>query len=100
MNDKINEIYVSADLEADGPLPGPYSMISVGLSVVGDAGVNFYSEVRPISNQWDPEALAVSGLDRDRLLREAPPAEEVMQKMEARNLADLVKMKILLDNGA
>ena len=73
---------MSADLEADGPLPGPYSMISVGLSVVGDAGVNFYSEVRPISNQWDPEALAVSGLDRDRLLREAPPAEEVMQKME------------------
>jgi two-component system response regulator FixJ len=25
---------------------------------------------------------------------------QVMQKMEARNLADLVKMKILLDNGA
>jgi hypothetical protein len=79
--DRNPEIYVSADLEADGPIPGVYSMISVGLSVVGDAGINFYSEVKPISDTWDPDALAVSGLDRDRLLREAPAAGEVMSRM-------------------
>jgi len=24
------EIYVSIDIEADGPIPGPYSMLSIG----------------------------------------------------------------------
>lgn len=29
------EFYVSADVEADGPLPGPFSMSSFGLAVAG-----------------------------------------------------------------
>jgi DNA polymerase III epsilon subunit-like protein len=72
------ELYVAADVEADGPIPGPYSMISLGLAVVGRPGLTFYTELRPISDDFVPEALAVSGLDRDRLLREAPPAAEAM----------------------
>ncbi|MGW4686307.1 3'-5' exonuclease [Streptomyces sp. NPDC004244] len=74
-------IYISVDIEADGPIPGPYSMISFGAAVAGrQDGARytaadperrtFYRELRPISDQYDPEALAVSGLDRDRLLRE------------------------------
>jgi hypothetical protein len=27
---KMNETYVSTDVEADGPIPGPYSMLSIG----------------------------------------------------------------------
>jgi hypothetical protein len=75
------DIYISADIEADGPIPGPYSMLSFGLAVAGTsdgahfvaadpAERTFYAELRPISAQYDPGALAVSGLDRDRLLRE------------------------------
>jgi hypothetical protein len=26
----VNEIYVSTDVEVDGPIPGPYSMLSIG----------------------------------------------------------------------
>lgn len=29
MNDKREEIYVSTDMEADGPIPGPHSMLSL-----------------------------------------------------------------------
>lgn len=72
------ELYVAADVEADGPIPGPYSMLSLGLAVVDHPGLRFYTELRPISDDFVPEALAVSGLDRDRLLREAPAPEDAM----------------------
>ncbi|MGW3354766.1 exonuclease [Streptomyces bungoensis] len=69
---------ISVDIEADGPIPGPYSMLSIGAAVAGtqDADgftpadperLTFYRELRPISDAYVPEALAVSGLDRDRL---------------------------------
>ncbi|WP_328667136.1 exonuclease [Streptomyces sp. NBC_00322] len=74
-------LYISVDIEADGPIPGPYSMISFGAAVAGrqDAegyvpedpeALTFYRELRPISEDFVPEALAVSGLDRDRLIAE------------------------------
>ncbi|WP_210584702.1 exonuclease domain-containing protein [Streptomyces sp. GESEQ-35] len=78
--------YISVDIEADGPIPGPYSMLSLGAAVAGVQGADgftpadpekhtFYRELRPISDEFVPEALAVSGLDRDRLAREgAEPA--------------------------
>src|SRR2546430_558661 len=71
---KLPEFYVAVDVEADGPIPGPYSMISLGMAVVGRDDLRFYTELRPISDEFVPEALAVSGLDRDRLVREAPEA--------------------------
>jgi hypothetical protein len=61
-------------------------MLSLGACVAGtqDADgftpadpeqLTFYRELRPISDEFVPEALAVSGLDRDRLRREgAEPA--------------------------
>ena len=72
------ELYVAVDVEADGPIPGPYSMISMGMSVAGRPDLSFYTELKPISDDFVPEALAVSGLDRDRLIREAPAPAEAM----------------------
>jgi hypothetical protein len=78
--------YVSVDIEADGPIPGPYSMLSLGAAVAGtqDAGgftaadperQTFYRELRPITEEFVPQALGVSGLDRERLCRDgAEPA--------------------------
>ncbi|MEW2516221.1 3'-5' exoribonuclease [Streptomyces sp. NPDC046870] len=79
-------LYVSVDIEADGPIPGPYSMLSLGAAVAGvqdGAGFTaadpeertFYRELRPVSEEFVPEALSVSGLDRARLTTEgAEPA--------------------------
>ncbi|MET9730813.1 3'-5' exoribonuclease [Streptomyces sp. NPDC006458] len=74
-------LYISVDIEADGPIPGPWSMLSLGAAVAGvqdadgftaaDPGERtFYRELRPISEDFVPEALAVSGLDRARLITE------------------------------
>jgi hypothetical protein len=75
---KLPELYIATDVEADGPIPGSYSMISFGMAVVGNPDLHFYTEIKPISDQFIPEALAVSGLDRDRLCQEAPTAREAM----------------------
>lgn len=77
------ELYVAVDVEADGPIPGPYSMLSLGMAVAGRSELTFYTELQPISDDFVPEALAVSGLDRDRLAREAPPARDAMRSAAA-----------------
>jgi DNA polymerase III epsilon subunit-like protein len=86
------EVYLSVDVEADGPVPGPYSMVSLGACVAAvrdrDGAVEvvdpevhtFYRELRPISEEWDPEALAVSGLTREHLeTRGAEPAQAMRE---------------------
>lgn len=84
-----SELYIATDVEADGPIPGPYSMISLGMSVVGHPEHNFYTEIKPISDDYIPDSLAVSGLDRERLLREAPDAKSAM--LEAYNWVNSLK---------
>jgi hypothetical protein len=57
------------DIEADGPIPGDYSMICLGAVVVEeDLGRTFYGRLKPISDKWVPEALAVSGFSREATL--------------------------------
>jgi DNA polymerase III epsilon subunit-like protein len=83
------EVYVSVDIEADGPIPGPYSMLSFGLAACGTfdgraftpgdpAERTFYAELKPIGDEVDPAALEVTGLDRDRLAREGREPRDAM----------------------
>ena len=75
----VVDAYISADVETDGPIPGPFSMLSFALVYAGSFdGRNFqrpgnyvqtfYRELQPISDQFEVEALQVNGLDRDRLV--------------------------------
>lgn len=75
------------DVEADGPAPGLFSMVSLGIVRV-DAGLDktFYAEVRPVSDVWLPEALEVSGFTREEHLGFRDPAE-VMAELESWLLA-------------
>jgi len=74
------DVYFSADVETDGSIPGPYSMLALALVKAGTFDGNrftpadlsddaFHRELRPISEEFDPEALAVNGLDRASLVR-------------------------------
>lgn len=84
-------MYFSVDIEADGPIPGPYSMISIGVAVAGSRAetfapadpraATFYRELRPISDEFVPEALAVSGLDRDALVRDGADPATAMREL-------------------
>ena len=46
------ELYVAVDVEADGPIPGPYSMLSLGMAVAGRSELTFYTELQPISDDF------------------------------------------------
>jgi hypothetical protein len=61
--------YIMVDVEADGPIPGDYSMICFGAVVVEPGlGREFYGRLRPISERWLPESLKVCGFSRDETL--------------------------------
>ena len=86
---KSPDIYFSADVETDGPIPGPFSMLSLGLVYAGsfdghhfcrpkDYAVNFYKELKPISEQFEPAALKINWLDRNRLILKGANPEDAM----------------------
>jgi len=61
--------FIMVDIEANGPIPGDYSMISFGAIVVESSLSRiFHGQLRPISEKWVPEALAVSGFSREQTL--------------------------------
>jgi hypothetical protein len=99
--DGSHDIYFSADIESDGPIPGRFSMLSFALVAVGTFdGEHFvrldpheaarYWELQPISERFDPEALSINGLDRERLRREGTPPAEAMREADrwVRDVAD------------
>ncbi len=64
------------DVEADGPIPGDYSMISFGAVVVEEVlNRTFYGQLRPISDRYDEEALTVSGFSREETMGFPEPGE-------------------------
>lgn len=68
--------YIMVDIEADGPIPGDFSMISFGAVLVDDhLDKTFYGTLKPISEQWIPAALAVSDLTREQTLAFGEPAQ-------------------------
>jgi hypothetical protein len=83
------DLYISADVETDGPVPGRHSLLSFGLAVAArfdgrrlqpadPEAQTFYRELRPAFEDIDTQALAVSGLDRTRLLAEGVDPAEAM----------------------
>src|SRR5438552_6643116 len=86
---KALDVYFSADVETDGPIPGPFSMLSFALVYAGafdgqrftrpaDYSKRFYAELRPISKNFQLEALSVNGLDRERLCIQGHDPAEAM----------------------
>lgn len=71
--------YVMVDIEADGPIPGDYSMVALG-AVIVEPGLtrSFYGRLQPIASNWLPDALKVSGFSREETLQFDDP-RQVMQ---------------------
>ena len=71
------------DVEADGPIPGDYSMISIGVVRI-DSGMEdtFHGELKPISEKYLPEALEVGGYVREQTLAFEDP-KVVMERLES-----------------
>lgn len=93
------DVYFSADVETDGPIPGPFSMLSFALVYAGAYDGTtffkpssfdevFYAELRPISSRYEQEALDVNGLDRPDLIERGEDPASAMTRA-----ADWVRQK-------
>jgi ribonuclease T len=58
---KVREVYISVDIEAAGPVPSTFSMLSLGAVVVDDPKKTFYVELKPVNEKFVPDAMKVVG---------------------------------------
>lgn len=62
-----SELYISVDVETSGPIPGEYSLLSLGACVVNHTNQTFYVEFKPLNNNFIPQALEINGFSFEKL---------------------------------
>ena len=77
------EVYISVDIEASGPHPREYAILSIGACLVDEPDASFYIELKPETDAVDESALAVSGLSMADLARDGVEAAEAMRRFAA-----------------
>ena len=80
--------YFCIDIEANGPVPSLYDMVSLGAVVVyaDDKGTlhignQLYLEIRPQAPRFDARAADIHGLDQERLMKEGLPRPEFCRQL-------------------
>jgi len=71
--------YIVVDVESDNQSPATGSMVCFGAVLVSDTSKTFYGKTKPVMDDWNPEALAISGFSRKEHEQFDEP-KEVMQK--------------------
>lgn len=56
--------YFSIDVESDNQSPANGSMVCFGAVLIKDMSKNFYGKTKPITEQYNNEALSISGFSR------------------------------------
>jgi ribonuclease T len=79
----MKEIYISVDIEASGPIPGRYSLLSLGACIIGESTQNFYVELVPISDLFVPEAMQIVGQSLDHYNQIGTDPKEAMKSFAA-----------------
>ena len=80
-------IYFCVDLEASGRVPGLFNMVSIGgVAVCYENGIHrkgaeFYFELQPICDGFDPHAMSIHGLTEAHLRRHGLPAKQAMESI-------------------
>lgn len=77
-----NEVYISIDIETSGPIPGEYSMLTIGACNVDASDQVFSCKLKPISKNADPDALAMTGLSLENLRVEGLQPKVAMTKFQ------------------
>ncbi|MBA4044178.1 MAG: DNA polymerase III subunit epsilon [Erythrobacter sp.] len=73
-----NEIFISVDIETAGPIPGEFSMLTIGACDAYRPDRTFECALKPTSQNFDEDALQVTGLSLERLGREGLDPVEAM----------------------
>lgn len=73
------DIYISVDIEANGPIPGEYSMVEVGAYNI-ETEDTFSNLIKPLNDQFEQSAMNVIKYDMDSLFVLGDPAKDVMER--------------------
>jgi DNA polymerase III epsilon subunit-like protein len=76
------ESYISVDVETAGPNPSQYSLLAIGACSVFFPERNFYIELKPVNQNFRPEALESSGFSLEKLAVEGVDPIESLQHFE------------------
>jgi DNA polymerase III epsilon subunit-like protein len=76
------EIYISVDVETSGPIPGIFSLLSIGACLVHNPEAALYLELKPDSREHDPESLRVTGFDLSQLEQDGLTPQEAMLRFK------------------
>ncbi|UCH59836.1 MAG: 3'-5' exonuclease [Anaerolineales bacterium] len=79
----FNETFVSIDVETSGPNPSQYSLLTIGACTIAERQSTFYIELKPVTMNAVPEALAVSRLSLERLVERGHEPAAAMGQFEA-----------------
>lgn len=74
------EVFLSVDVETSGPIPGEFSLLTIGACDVFNPQQTFSCELKPTTRNADPKALEVTGLSLDRLERDGLEPATAMQE--------------------
>jgi DNA polymerase III epsilon subunit-like protein len=74
------EFYIVIDIEASGPSPDQYAMLSLGAATLSKPSQTFYREFQPDSDLVKEEALQISNLSMSELAENGLPPKQAMQE--------------------
>ncbi len=77
------EFFISVDVETAGPAPSEYSLLAIGACSIAEPRQTFYVELKPVSPNYTPEALASCNLSMETLAREGLDPVEALSRFEA-----------------
>jgi ribonuclease T len=84
--------YISVDVETSGPIPGEYSLLSIGACIVrledddaksSPSSSRFYVELKPVSDNFVQEALDVTGFSMEGLKQNGTDPMLAMKKFDS-----------------
>ena len=82
--------FISVDIEASGPIPALYDMLSFGAVRIERSGGRYvptddeiYLEIQPSYGGVDPGAMRVHGLSLERLMAEGVTIAEAAERIDA-----------------
>jgi DNA polymerase III epsilon subunit-like protein len=76
------EAYIAVDVEASGPNPTTYSLLTIGACTVAEPERTFYVELQPTSDRHTQEAMAVNQLSLEALSSHGLPPADALARFE------------------
>ena len=92
--------YIMVDVEADGPIPGDFSMIALGAIIVDDTlDKTFYRCLKPMTERWQDESLEVAGFSRAETLTFDEPGDVMAEFATWLSKQDGAPLHFVSDNN-